>query len=134
VTWQTAGELPETLAGDAGRVRQVLVNLLGNAVKFTERGHIAVKVCPYRDAAPGSFILFSVEDTGVGIGADHLQRIFGKFTQVETPLTKRQGGTGLGLALSRQIVEKMGGRIWVESEPGAGSTFFFTLPCTPGSA
>jgi signal transduction histidine kinase len=118
------------VVGDQGRLRQVLVNLLGNAVKFTERGRIdlAVERIGARQGEGKSFILFSVRDTGVGIPADQLERIFGKFTQLDSSLTRRYGGTGLGLALSRQIVEKSGGRIWAESCAGIGSTFHFTLP------
>jgi len=135
LSWQAGSELPEEMEGDAGRVRQVLVNLLGNAVKFTERGRIEVEVSRLDagSGSPGGFILFKVEDTGVGIASDQLERIFGMFTQVDSSLTKRYGGTGLGLALSRQIVEKLGGRLWAESRPGAGSTFFFTLPYYPTS-
>jgi len=108
----------------------VLVNLLGNAVKFTEKGEIEVAVRRLEppETEAQRFILFSVRDTGLGIPADQLDRIFARFTQVDSSLTRRQGGTGLGLALTRQIVEKMGGDIWAESREGAGSTFSFTLP------
>ena len=108
----------------------MLVNLLGNAVKFTETGEIeiAVRRLEPPEAEAQRFILFSVRDTGLGIPADQLDRIFARFTQVDSSLTRRQGGTGLGLALTRQIVEKMGGDIWAESREGAGSTFSFTLP------
>lgn len=133
--WKVADSIPEVVA-DEGRVRQVLINLLGNAVKFTERGRIDVEVS--RASNPGTdgagCILFSVRDTGVGISSDQLERIFGKFTQIDSSLTRKHGGTGLGLALSRQIVEKAGGRIWAESAPGIGSTFHFTLPAEPRSS
>lgn len=122
--------VPERITGDEGRLRQVLVNLVGNAVKFTERGEI--EVAARRFEHPGTeepgLILFSVSDTGMGIPAEQLDRIFGRFTQVDSSLTRRHGGTGLGLALTRQIVEKMGGSIWAESIEGAGSTFYFTVP------
>jgi len=132
LTWKVEGDLPEQMEGDAGRLRQVLVNLLGNAVKFTESGSIEVTVSRFPPEIVGNdFILFSVKDTGVGVPSDQLEHIFGKFTQIDTSLTKRYGGTGLGLALSRQIVQKMGGRIWVESSAGVGSTFYFTVPVHP---
>jgi signal transduction histidine kinase len=131
LSWQVDQELPQLLTGDGGRLRQVLVNLLGNAVKFTPKGGIELAVRPLPDSEGRSFLLFSVKDTGVGIPADQLEKIFDKFTQIDSSLTKNHGGTGLGLALSRQIVEKMGGSIWVESSIGLGSTFFFTLPQLP---
>jgi signal transduction histidine kinase len=122
--------VPDLVNGDEGRYRQVLVNLLGNAVKFTKNGEVAVAVRPFHDPeAPGrNGLLFSVRDTGIGIPPDQIERIFGKFIQVDSSLTRRYGGTGLGLALSRQIIEKMGGKIWVESRIGEGSTFYFTCP------
>ena len=128
--WSIADSVPEQIIGDEGRLRQVLVNLLGNAVKFTEKGEIEVAVRRLEppETEAQRFILFSVRDTGLGIPADQLDRIFARFTQVDSSLTRRQGGTGLGLALTRQIVEKMGGDIWAESREGAGSTFSFTLP------
>jgi signal transduction histidine kinase len=132
LSWQVEDALPE-VEGDQGRVRQVLVNLLGNAVKFTERGGIEVSAARFHDpqAPAGDFILFTIRDTGVGIEAGQLERIFGKFTQIDSSLTRKHGGTGLGLALSRQIVEKAGGRIWAESEVGSGSVFYFTIPIAP---
>ncbi len=122
--------VPVLITGDEGRLRQVLVNLLGNSVKFTEQGEVEVAVHGFEPvgAQANRFILFSVRDTGTGIPADQLEMIFARFTQVDSSLTRRHGGTGLGLALTRQIVEKMGGSIWAESREGAGSTFFFTLP------
>ncbi len=130
LSWKVDESVPEHLKGDEGRLRQVLVNLLGNSVKFTERGYIEVAVRPFDNPdAPGRrFILFSVRDTGVGIPADQMEKIFGKFTQIDSSLTRRYGGTGLGLALTRQIVEKFGGSIWAESTVGIGSTFYFTIP------
>jgi signal transduction histidine kinase len=103
---------------------------LGNAVKFTKDGEVEVAVHPFSDPdAPGrGFLVFSIRDTGIGIPPDQMEKIFGKFIQVDPSTTRKYGGTGLGLALSRQIVENMGGRIWAESRQGAGSTFFFTLP------
>ena len=135
LSWNVEEAVAEA-EGDEGRLRQVLVNLLGNAVKFTERGSVEVTARPFRhpEAPQESFILFSVSDTGIGIPADQLDRIFGKFTQLDSSLARGYGGTGLGLALSRQIVEKSGGRIWAESSVGVGSTFYFTLPAdaSPG--
>jgi two-component system, sensor histidine kinase and response regulator len=119
-------KVPDHLIGDAGRIRQVLVNLLGNAVKFTERGEVVVQV--WLDEQRGDDVLlhFAVCDTGIGIAPEHRDRIFGAFTQADGSTTRRYGGTGLGLAICVQLVEMMGGRIWVDSEPGAGSTFHFT--------
>jgi len=130
--WQVADSVQEVVA-DEGRLRQVLINLLGNAVKFTEKGRIDVEVSSSSELGTdgSACVLFSVRDTGVGISPDQLERIFGKFTQVDSSLTRKHGGTGLGLALSRQIVEKAGGRIWAESALGIGSTFHFTLPADP---
>jgi signal transduction histidine kinase/CheY-like chemotaxis protein/ligand-binding sensor domain-containing protein len=119
-------DVPEWLAGDPSRLRQVLMNLLGNSLKFTERGEINLRV--QRAAAKeGSIRLhFSVEDTGIGIPVEKQAGIFEAFTQVDGSTARRFGGTGLGLAICRQLVEMMGGRIWVESMVGQGSTFHFT--------
>lgn len=122
--------IPEMVEGDEGRLRQVLVNLLGNSVKFTKQGGIFLDVHPFCELdTPGrSFLVFSVRDTGIGIPPDQIEKVFDKFTQVDPSITREYGGTGLGLALSRQIIEKMGGKIWAESRSGVGSTFSFTLP------
>lgn len=122
--------VPNIVVGDEGRLRQVLVNLLGNAVKFTEKGEIEVRVAPFCDmrGAEQDFLLFSVRDTGIGIPHEQKEKIFGKFVQVDSSSRRKYGGTGLGLALSKQIVEILGGSIWAESEVGRGSTFFFTYP------
>jgi signal transduction histidine kinase len=103
---------------------------LGNAVKFTDEGRIDLSVRRLNDPElPGSaFLLFSVRDTGQGIPAEQKDKIFEMFTQADSSLTRKYGGTGLGLTLTRKIVENLGGRIWVESSVGAGSTFHFTLP------
>jgi PAS domain S-box-containing protein len=112
-----------TQVGDPGRFRQVLLNLVGNAVKFTARGRVTV-----RARAAGGQLRLAVEDSGIGIAPADLARLFEKFTQADASTTRRYGGTGLGLAIARRLVELMGGRIGVDSEPGRGSTFWFTLP------
>ncbi len=118
---------PVRLRGDAARVRQVLVNLLGNAVKFTERGEIGVSV-QSRELAPRRHELhFVVRDTGIGIPADRFDRLFKSFSQVDASTNRRYGGTGLGLAICKRLTERMGGRIRVESEPDKGSAFHFTI-------
>jgi len=116
--------------GDPGRIRQVLTNLVSNAVKFTETGHVIIRVgCETKPEGPALFH-FSVEDTGIGIPEAKLEYIFEKFTQADASTTRRYGGTGLGLAISRQLVECMGGTIGVASREGQGSTFRFSLPLT----
>ncbi|MBF0399363.1 MAG: PAS domain S-box protein [Magnetococcales bacterium] len=121
--------LPEMVLGDDGRLRQVLINLIGNAIKFTQLGQVTVRLAPYPEE-PNS-LLFSVNDTGIGIAPEHINRIFEQFTQADSGITRRYGGTGLGLAISQRLVSLMGGRLWVESQLGKGSTFFFTLPVRP---
>jgi signal transduction histidine kinase len=111
--------------GDGRRLTQVLINLVGNAIKFTDAGEVAIKA----EANNGSFHV-SVRDTGPGISADDQTRLFQEFQQADNAITKKKGGTGLGLAISKRIIEMHGGRIWVESQPGKGSTFAFTLPTT----
>jgi len=123
-----APEAPRRLIGDPGRIRQVLTNLAGNAVKFTEQGHVLVAVeCEEHDAAQARLRLV-VEDTGIGIPEDKLAQIFDKFTQADASTTRRYGGTGLGLAICKQLAKLMGGAIGVTSEPGRGSRFWLTVP------
>jgi PAS domain S-box-containing protein len=123
--------VPQTIVGDAGRLKQVLVNLLGNAIKFTASGAVWLRVEASR-IAENSVLHFSVADTGIGIPPEKREAIFRAFTQADSSFTRRFGGTGLGLAIASQLVELMGGRIWVESEVGKGSTFHFTIPLAPG--
>jgi signal transduction histidine kinase len=109
--------------GDEHRLTQVLLNLVGNAIKFTDSGEVLIKAA----AADGSFSV-SVRDTGPGISAPDQAKLFQEFQQADNSITKKKGGTGLGLAISKRIIEMHGGKIWVESSVGQGSTFFFTLP------
>jgi CheY-like chemotaxis protein len=124
LTVDVADGAPRWAHGDAGRTRQVLLNLLGNALKFTASGGVLLRV----RAAGADRIRVEVKDTGIGIDAAVQDRLFGKFVQADSSTTRQFGGTGLGLAISKQLVELMGGQIGVRSSPGAGATFWFTLP------
>jgi PAS domain S-box-containing protein len=125
-TTATSGDLPEMVVGDAGRVRQVLTNLIGNAVKFTDSGRIDVEVQLLRSTKDGIVARFFVSDTGIGIPPEHQSRLFESFTQGDGSSTRKYGGTGLGLSISKQLVELMEGQLGVESKPGQGSRFWFT--------
>jgi PAS domain S-box-containing protein len=149
-------EVPDALHGDAGRLRQVLLNLVGNAIKFTDKGEVVVRVSTTEDRGsriedgrskiednsdpsildprPSVLVHFAVTDTGIGIPPDKQQVIFEPFTQADESMTRRHGGTGLGLTISTRLVELLGGRIWVESEAGKGSTFHFTARLAAVSA
>ena len=127
LAWRVGPGIPHTLRGDIGRLRQVLVNLVGNSVKFTERGEIVVSVEKETEDDSGLTLHFQVRDTGIGIPKDKQQLIFEAFTQADSSASRKYGGTGLGLAITSRLVELMGGRIWVESEEGRGSTFHFTV-------
>ncbi|MBF0459927.1 MAG: response regulator [Magnetococcales bacterium] len=119
-------DLPAAILGDENRIRQVLINLLGNAIKFTQQGRVDVRLTKHPHV-PGS-LLFQVVDTGIGIAQEDVVDIFDRFTQADKGITRRYGGTGLGLAISKRLVELMGGEIGVASRLGAGSQFYFTLP------
>lgn len=118
---------PEIIMGDAQRLRQILINLLGNAIKFTNKGEVAVHVSSRKFEGNDYEIHFAVEDTGIGIPEDKMDQLFQSFSQVDASTTRKYGGTGLGLAISRRLAELMGGKIWVESEVGKGSIFHFTI-------
>ena len=127
LTHVVAPEVPDTLIGDPTRLRQILVNLVGNAIKFTAAGEIAVEVDLEQEDDTGVVIHLSVRDTGIGISPVNQQHIFEAFTQADGSTTRRFGGTGLGLSISAQLSRLMGGRIWLESAEGVGSTFHFTI-------
>ncbi len=127
IGYSVASALDESYRGDPIRVRQVLLNLVGNAIKFTERGGIDVRVEADGADHETAMLRFSVSDTGLGIAPDKQESIFEAFEQADKSTTRKYGGTGLGLAICSRLVRIMGGRIWVESEPGRGSTFCFTV-------
>ena len=120
-------EIPPCLVGDAMRFEQVLTNLIGNAIKFTERGEVVVKAERLSRNGNHATLKFSVRDTGIGITPEQRQGLFMAFTQADDSITRKYGGTGLGLAITKRLIEMMGGAIWVDSEPGVGSTFSFSL-------
>ncbi len=128
--------LPTRYVGDPGRLRQVLTNLMGNAVKFTQVGHVLVRVVGMEAEAGLQQLHITVEDTGIGIAAEHLDHVFGEFNQVESEANRKFEGTGLGLAITRRLIDRMGGEVWVDSELGQGSVFGFrlTLPVAEDTA
>jgi PAS domain S-box-containing protein len=127
LTYALDEAVPRLVVGDTARLRQVLVNLLANAIKFTPAGEVGVTVSTRRLEGSRREVHFAVHDTGIGIPKDRFDRLFKVFSQVDVSTTRRYGGTGLGLAISKRLTELMGGRIWAESEPGKGSTFHFTI-------
>lgn len=128
-----ADELPALIQGDAFRVHQVLLNLIANALKFTSQGYITVQAAPVPDGQDHPRVRLTVSDSGIGIAPAQLERIFERFTQVDSAASRQHGGVGLGLAICKRLVELMDGRIWAESNPG-GSTFFVDLPLIPVAA
>ena len=131
LTCEIDPDVPAVATGDALRLRQILFNIVGNAIKFTERGTVAVRVTPAVAADGTRAIRFAVSDSGIGIPPDRIQQIFEEFTQVDSSTTRKYGGTGLGLAIANRLVHLMGGTIEVESELGRGSTFHFVVPLVP---
>lgn len=133
LVYSIAPEIPETLIADSIRLQQVLINLIGNAIKFTEQGEVVVRIEPFKNTTLSTdeplCLHVSVKDSGIGIAQNKQQQIFAAFTQSDASMTRTHGGTGLGLAISEQLVELMGGRIWVESQLGKGSTFHFSFQC-----
>ena len=126
ISCEIAPDVPAGIVGDAARIQQVLTNLIGNALKFTARGHVLVSVREESRAAGRTTLHFAVTDTGIGIPVEKQGVIFDAFQQADGSTTRRFGGTGLGLTISATLVGLMGGRLWVESTPNAGSTFHFT--------
>ena len=126
LSYEVEGDVPDILQGDAHKLRQILINLLGNAIKFTHAGKVLLRVKVDKGEDEKYMLQFIVSDTGVGLAADVQKLIFDPFTQADNSTTRKYGGTGLGLAISARLVRMMGGEIWVESEPGGGSQFHFT--------
>ncbi len=131
LTCEIAPGVTNDLMGDPTRLRQVLLNLLGNAIKFTESGSVALRVVPHEAAPVPTTLRFTVSDTGIGIPGEVLARVFERFTQADSSTTRRFGGSGLGLTISKRLVELMGGSVWAESEVDRGSVFAFAVPFEP---
>jgi signal transduction histidine kinase len=119
-------QVVDLVAGDPVRLRQIIVNLIGNAIKFTSVGGVTLSVQRESRADDGMVLRFTVKDSGIGIPPERQKEIFSAFTQADSSTTRNYGGTGLGLTISRRLAELLGGQIWVESEPGKGSSFHFT--------
>ncbi len=127
VNFKLEADVPVFLEGDATRLRQILLNVMGNAVKFVEKGWVALSVKKLKAEGESIELLFTVRDTGIGIPQNKMASVFEKFTQADSSTTRKYGGTGLGLPISKMLVELMGGKIWLESEPGTGTVFYFTV-------
>jgi two-component system, sensor histidine kinase and response regulator len=125
--YEVQPDVPESVLGDPGRIRQIVVNLVGNSIKFTARGEILLSVTQETDSSGGVALHFAVKDTGVGIPIEKQQKIFEAFSQADGSMARRYGGSGLGLTICTRLAQMMGGRIWVESQLGVGSTFHFTV-------
>ncbi|HTI72062.1 MAG TPA: response regulator [Candidatus Limnocylindria bacterium] len=136
LVWRIRSGVPEELVGDALRLRQILLNLINNALKFTAKGEVSVDIGPTDGRVEDGMVRvqFTVRDTGIGIAADKLQSIFDAFTQADSSTTRRFGGTGLGLAICQRLLDSMGGKIWVESQVGVGTTFHFVVPFRLGES
>lgn len=134
LAWHVDALVPQWLSGDAVRLRQMLMNLVGNGIKFTERGEVFVDVQLDERSASGIKLLFSVRDNGIGIAPEKLESIFNAFGQADSSSTRRYSGAGLGLAITSRLVHAMEGELWVESSPGEGSTFFFTICLQPATS
>ena len=134
LAWSVHSDVPEYVYGDPTRLRQILVNLVGNAIKFTESGEVVVDISLEESNASGTVLHFCVRDTGIGIPQGKLQSIFQAFEQADTATTRQYGGTGLGLTITSRVIAAMRGKIWVESETDRGSSFHFTLKFAPGTA
>src|SRR5206468_11243512 len=119
--------IPQSLLGDSLRLGQILTNLVNNSVKFTERGEIVVSAALLQQTGEKCQLKFSVRDTGIGMTREQAAKLFQPFSQADMSTTRKYGGTGLGLTVSRRLVELMGGQIWLDSEPGVGTTFNFTV-------
>jgi len=126
LAYTVADEVPDSIVGDPGRLRQIILNLTGNAIKFTEAGEVVLRVRVDARADQLTRLHFCIEDTGIGIRPEEQLKVFEPFSQADSSMTRRHGGTGLGLTISKQLVELMGGRVWIESEFGMGSKFHFT--------
>jgi PAS domain S-box-containing protein len=134
LAYEIAQSVPDVIQSDPTRLRQILVNLVGNAIKFTPTGEVAVRVEMQEGDSSKSMLHFEVRDTGIGIPAEKQRSIFEAFTQADNSTTREYGGTGLGLAISSRLVDRMGGRMWLQSEPDKGSTFNFLIRFAPGKA
>jgi CheY-like chemotaxis protein/anti-sigma regulatory factor (Ser/Thr protein kinase) len=132
--FEVSPEVPEIMRGDCNRLRQVVTNLVANAIKFTDRGEVQLSVRTEMVVGDERVLRFTVSDTGIGIAKEKQQSIFDSFTQADTSTTRKYGGTGLGLTISARLAGMMGGKIWVESEPGRGSAFHFTMSLGVGNA